>query len=176
MTTLDVPTRKAHLQKILTAMEAYDYKLDITNKTKLLTTISRLTVELCENIETLTHGYHDAITIAIAHIETKETAAAITSLCLKELKSAHQRNNTADVTKHTALSDDPDNDLGRIDLHISAERRIRHLIEALGDLAAHWYAQPDQPNEYIMREDALASAAHRSACTLIAANRTLIVN
>lgn len=63
-----------------------------------------------------------------------------------------------------------------MDLHISTERRIRHLIVALGDLAAYWYAHPDQPNEYIMRENAIISIAYRSACTLIAANRNLITN
>lgn len=172
----DILTRKARLQKILTKIEASNYNFDLANQTQLLTTISRLTVELCEHIETLAHPHRDAIATTIAHIETKETAAAITNLCLKELKSNHRRNNTADVTKYTALSDDPDDDLGRMDLHISTERRIRHLIVTLGDLAAHWYAHPDQPNEYIMREDAIISVAHRSACTLIAANRNLIAN
>lgn len=176
MGTPDIPTRKAHLQKVLTTIEASSYNFDLANQTQLLTTISRLTVELCEHIETLARPSGDAIAVAIAHIETKETAAAITYLCLKELQSNHRRDTIAAVTGHTALSNAPDDTLGRIDIHISAERRIRHLIAALGDLAAYWYAHPDQPNEYIMREDAIISIAYRSACTLIAANDALIVN
>nr|DAX21671.1 MAG TPA: hypothetical protein [Caudoviricetes sp.] len=53
MGTPDIPARKAHLQKVLTAIETSHYKFDITNQTQLLTTISRLTVGLCEHIETL---------------------------------------------------------------------------------------------------------------------------
>ena len=77
MGTPDILTRKARLQKILTTIEASSYNFDLANQTQLLTTISRLTVELCE------------------HIETKETAAAITNLCLKELQTTHRRDTIA---------------------------------------------------------------------------------
>lgn len=172
----DITTRKARLQKILTTIEASSYNFDLANQTQLLTTISRLTTELCEHIETITSPGADAIATAIAHIETKETAAAITYLCLKELRAAHQRDAAAAISAHMRAPRDPDNTLCRMDLHISTERRVSHLIRALGDLAAHWYAHPDQPNEYIMREDAIISIAYRSACTLIAAGDALIAN
>lgn len=176
METLDITTRKARLQKTLTTIEASSYNFDLANRTQLLTTISRLTVELCEHVETLTHPHRDAIATAIAHIEAKETAAAITYLCLKELRINHQRDAAAAISAHMRAPRDPDNTLCRMDLPISTERRVSHLIRALGDLAAHWYAHPDQPNEYIMREDAIISITYRSACTLIAANDALIAN
>lgn len=176
MGTPDISTRKARLQKILTTIEASSYNFDLANQTQLLTTISRLTVELCEHIETLTHPHRDAIATTIAHIETKETAAAITYLCLKELRTTHQRDAAAAISAHMRAPRDPDNTLCRMDLPVSPERRVSHLIRALGDLAAYWYAHPDQPNEYIVREDAIISIAYRSACTLIAANDALIAN
>ena len=176
MDTPDIPARKAHLQKVLTAIETFHYKFDITNQTQLLATISRLTAELCEHIETLNHPRRDAIAAAIAHIETKETAAAITYLCLKELQSTHRRDAVVTVSTHTELSDDPDDTLGRMDLHIGTERRIRHLIAATGDLAVHWYAQSDQSDDYISREYAITSVAYQAACTLIATDRARIVN
>ena len=172
----NISTRKALLQKVLTTIEACSYNFDIANQTQLLTTISRLTVELCEHVETLARPSGDAIAVAITHIETKEAAAAITYLCLKELRTTGQRDAAAAISAHMRAPRDPDNTLCRMDLHISTERRVSHLIKALGDLAAYWYAHPDQPNEYIMREDAIISVAYRSACTLIAANRALIVN
>lgn len=95
MGTPDILTRKARLQKILTTIEASSYNFDLANQTQLLTTISRLTVELCEHIETLARPSEDAIAVAIAHIETKETAAAITNLCLKELQTTHRRDTIA---------------------------------------------------------------------------------
>lgn len=117
----------------------------------------------------------DAIATAIAHIETKETAAAITHLCLKELQSAHRHDTVFATITHTELSNDTNDTLGRMDLHISPERRIRHLIAPLGDLAVNWYTQPGQRDAYISREYAITSIAHRAACTLIAAQRNHIV-
>lgn len=171
MGTPDIPTRKAHLQKVLTTIDANNYKFGITSQTQLLTTISHLTTGLCEHIEDLTRLRADVITVAIAHIETKEVAASITYLCLKELQSAHRRDAIVAVTEHTILSNDPGDTLGRMDLNISTERRIRHLIAPLGDLAVNWYTRPDQRDSYISREYAITSIAHRAACTLIAAHR-----
>jgi hypothetical protein len=176
---MEIPSiteRKARLQKTLATIQAENHEFDITNKTELLTTISRLTVELCEHIETLTYDRHDAIATVIAQIEVKETATLITSLCLKEIRDDYQRDAIAAISAHMRASRDPDNTLCRMDLPIGTEIRVSHLVGSLGDLATYWYAQPDQANEYIMREDAIISVAYRSACTLIAANHTLIVN
>lgn len=176
MKTLDIPARKEHLRKVVTKIEASHYNFDVANNTESLTVISHLTTGLCEHIGTLTNSRMDTTTAAIAHIETKEVASSLTYLCLKELQSTHRRDTIVAVTEHTALSNDTRDTLGRMDLHIDAARRIRHLIVPLGDLAAYWNAQPDQPDAYCSREYAITSIAYRAACTLIAADRHLIAH